>query len=459
MVTCSIIQKSQLEGMQRLDAEYYQPEYLFVNEVLKKERFHSKALRDIISRPVVTGSTPRNRACKGDGTDIKFVKTDIVRDGEINFDTADLLPIKAGKKNSEPMDGDILMTIIGASYEIVGRASRVFADDPKMNINQNIALIRPKNAVLPGYLEAFLRSRFGRLQLWQQSRQTEQVNLNCREVEAVKIAVPSDNFQRGINNMINQAHDLKNGAVLIYQQAEDLILEELGLKDLRIPNDLSRVINFSETQGVNRIDAEYFQPKYDILISHIKKVSKLLKNIASRNDEIIKVKQEVEYKYIEISNINVANSEITTNLLVGKYLPVNAKMKISGGELLISKVRPTRGAIAIVPEGWNENYVASGAFSVFNIDSPMKEYLQVVLRSLIGKLQLEKPTTGTSYPTVIDEDIENILIPVLPKGIQQKIAELVKKSREARKKSKQLLEGAKRKVEEMIGKGSSNGQN
>ena len=37
--------------------------------------------------------------------------------------------------------------------------------------------------------------------------------------------------------------------------------------------------------------------------------------------------------------------------------------------------------------------------------------------------------------------------------IQQKIADLVKKSHEARKKSKELLEEAKRKVEEMIEKG------
>lgn len=32
MTTCSIIQKSQLEGALRLDAEYYQPEYLDIDQ-------------------------------------------------------------------------------------------------------------------------------------------------------------------------------------------------------------------------------------------------------------------------------------------------------------------------------------------------------------------------------------------------------------------------------------------
>ena len=71
---------------------------------------------------------------------------------------------------------------------------------------------------------------------------------------------------------------------------------------------------------------------------------------------------------------------------------------------------------------------------------------------MIGKLQLEKPTTGTSYPTVTDEYVENIEIPILPEKIQQKIADLVRRSHEARKKAKELLEEAKRKVEELIEK-------
>ena len=60
---------------------------------------------------------------------------------------------------------------------------------------------------------------------------------------------------------------------------------------------------------------------------------------------------------------------------------------------------------------------------------------------------MERPTTGTSYPTIIDTDVENILIPILSKSVQQKIAELVQKSHESRKKAKELLEEAKRKVE------------
>ena len=47
-------------------------------------------------------------------------------------------------------------------------------------------------------------------------------------------------------------------------------------------------------------------------------------------------------------------------------------------------------------------------------------------------------------------------MPILPKAMQEKITELVRESHAARKKAKELLEEAKRKVEELIENKSKN---
>jgi len=64
----------------------------------------------------------------------------------------------------------------------------------------------------------------------------------------------------------------------------------------------------------------------------------------------------------------VGSREISFNTVKGHELPANAKMRIDGGELIISKVRPTRGAVVIIPDSWNKNFIASGAFSIFEIE-------------------------------------------------------------------------------------------
>ena len=52
----------------------------------------------------------------------------------------------------------------------------------------NIAIVRLKETLPPELLVVYLNTNYGRGYLWYLSRQTEQVNLNCREVE--KLLVP-----------------------------------------------------------------------------------------------------------------------------------------------------------------------------------------------------------------------------------------------------------------------------
>ena len=65
-------------------------------------------------------------------------------------------------------------------------------------------------------------------------------------------------------------NELENSK-LFYSQAENLLLEELGLKDFKNEESLFSIINLSEIKVVKRMDAEYFQPKYAIIEEKIKK--------------------------------------------------------------------------------------------------------------------------------------------------------------------------------------------
>jgi len=78
------------------------------------------------------------------------------------------------------------------------------------------------------------------------------------------------------------------------------------------------------------------------------------------------------------------------------------------------------------------------------------EYLALCLNSILGQMQSERDGGGSIITHWRPEQIKSILIPVLPKPTQQKIANLVQKSHEARSKAKQLLEEAKQKVENLI---------
>lgn len=114
---------------------------------------------------------------------------------------------------------------------------------------------------------------------------------------------------------------------------------------------------------------------------------------------------------------------------------------------LYQKVRTYRGAVAIVK---STDFVGSGAFTVLHekIDSKINKETLYVYFKLKPILDLTlKYNTGSSYPTITDEDILNMPIPIFQQEIQNSVKNNIQQAQKIQSQSKQLLEIAKRGVE------------
>ena len=444
MITYSIIQKSQLEGALRLDAEYYQPEYLNLISKIKSQK--SEILGDVL-KLLYRYPTFYNLSYYDSGV-LVLKGEDILPEGFIQNQSQDYISEEDAKRFPKTIlkEGNLVFSVRG----YVGKVGLVDKKYEGSIISANLIRVVVKD-ISPYFLWIFLNSKYGVNQINRVKMITAQETIIADDIKNFLVPIIETEKQLEIENLAQKAIENIRQSESLYSKAENLLLEELGLKDFKVEDDLSYIVNLYDIKSSHRADAEYFQSKYGKLISKIKNQNaKLLKELVRRVKTKTRPKSEEIYKYIEISDINIGSGDVNFNEMAGKELPANARIPIKGGEFLVSKVRPTRGAIAIVPDDFNTNFICSGAFSVFDVPEILKEYLFVVLRSIIGKLQFEKPTTGTSYPTITDEDVENLVIPILPKPIQQKIADLVQNSHEARKKARELLEEAKQRVEKLI---------
>jgi len=61
-----------------------------------------------------------------------------------------------------------------------------------------------------------------------------------------------------------------------------------------------------------------------------------------------------------------------------------------------------------------------------------------------------RESRGSVQARLNQETLKEIVLPIVTKSTQQIVADLVRQSHKARKKSKELLEKAKREVEEFI---------
>ena len=118
------------------------------------------------------------------------------------------------------------------------------------------------------------------------------------------------------------------------------------------------------------------------------------------------------------------------------------------GEILLTK--DATPGIAYVLREPIEGIISSGIMRLKLKEDIESEYLALCINSIIGQMQIERDAGGSIIIHWKPEQIKKLQIPILSKSIQQKIADLIRKSHEARKKAKGLLEEAKHKVEKVI---------
>lgn len=456
----SVVKLAELEGAKRIDADRYHPEYL----KLKREMvgiFSIKKLRSLLFKPVRTGHTPKNRDIFPADEKISFIKTDTLREGVIDFENCDFLPSKCLSRIHYLEDKEVIVTIIGAHFGIVGRAAIFLNKYSKSVVNQNIAVIRVDENILdPFYFMIFLNCEYGRKQLWMLSRQTEQVNLNCREVEKILIPLFTSNLQNKIRDVSRVSLSLLEASKSLYLQAENLLLEELGIKDFKPKYELSYTANLSDAFGVHRVDAEYFQPAYETLMKKLKErieLSPLRKFILSvqKGIEVGSEKYEEEGKpFIRVSNLSISGFTDRDQKYIGEklYQQLKTIYEPKEGDFLLTK-DATPGIAYVVKEPV-EGIISSGILKLkINDNEINKEYLALCINSLVGKMQIERDGGGSVIIHWKPEQVKKLKIPILPPKTQQKIASLVQQSHEARKKAKELLEKAKRAVEIAVEEG------
>lgn len=155
--------------------------------------------------------------------------------------------------------------------------------------------------------------------------------------------------------------------------------------------------------------------------------------ISDIGDVILKKSNNEKLPYIEIGDIDVE-----TKKYIRKDKPaVKGALKAEKDHVIISKVRPTRGAVSIV----FEDCLVSNAFVVLQTrESIIPKYLfYSIAYNKRFFLRLGKLEKGTSYPSCRAEDILTYKIPLPTISEQKEIVQKLEMADNLRQKRKEQL--------------------
>ena len=304
----------------------------------------------------------------------------------------------------------------------------------------------------------------------------------------------SNAFQEQIDQIFKLIFQSKNQSKLLYTQAENLLLESLGLDKesldcheakaslgdgvgsleakLATPSPRASRGNpelqnqksdkfshlsinqksFKESfLKTGRLDAEYYQPKYEEIINQI-----TLGKYAKLSDLVL-IQKSIEpgseaylengLEFIRVANLNkfgILKSEIFLD--EEKY---SGTIKPKKDTILLSK----DGTVGIAYKVSEDlNCITSGAILHLTINQKniLPDYLTLVLNSKLVQMQAERDSGGSIIQHWKPSEIMEILIPIIDQKTQSKISSLIRQSFSLKKTSENLLETSKKAVEMAI---------
>ena len=427
----------------RFDAEFFRPDYLQVQRRL--ETIGSHRLIDFQANIRHPKEIKRNYVDNG----VLLLRGQNVRPLSIDLTSN---PVYISEEDAERLKEntihykDILIMRSGAN---VGQCAIYLENNPAISMSDTLIIRSGK--LNPFFLAIFLNTKHGIALIERGKYGSAQPHIAPPFL--YQIPIPNwENLQTEIEKIYLRSKDLTELSKTQYAEAQSLLLSELGLADWQPKHRLAFATNYESMQRAERIDADYFQPKYDDIVNAIREYPggwDVLGNLVSLKKCIeVGSKKYLEdgIPFVRVSNLSPF--EITEEKYISEELYAEIQEhQPKQGEILFSK-DATPGIAYHFCEQPKKMIPAGGILRLKNTtDKIRNEYLTLVLNSILTQEQINRDVGGSVILHWRPDQVAGTVIPILPQEKQTEIQEKVLDSFDLRKRAKDLLEHAKHAVE------------
>ncbi len=439
----STIKFSQIKD--RIDAEYYKPEFLGLEGVLENSQFLGDLLLKIDRDPnfynigyTKTG-IPLIRGLEFQPPFLELSKVE-----HISAETHERF------KKTEIYPKDLVMTVRGT----IGKVAIVPEELKIANISPNLIFLRPKNLFQSVFLAVVLNSKIGQSQIERIISGSVQGTITVPDIESIKIPIPPQPFQQKIEKMVKESQEKRKLADEQYKEAEEILNKKLGLEDLNLSTQKTFEIKFSEAE--DRLDPEYYQPKFreiEKIFNKLKIVS--LGEISSEikygtSEDLFYVEKGIPF--LRVTDINkFSDIELQEGKFINNFDAERLKeYQVKKDDIIISRTG-TLGLAVYINEKLDGAIFGSYFIKVKPRHKDLSnKFIAYFISSKIGRLQTNRWASGGIQTNLTIDAIKSIQIPIFPRPTQQKISSLIQKSFQFHKEARELMEKAKKEVEKII---------
>ena len=429
----------------RIDAEYWQPAFIKNSQLVSK----NKTIKDFIIQDISNiKSSPINKnfeylEISKISLESLFYETIYIQEGEEPDRAHHLL-----KEN------DIVVSTVRPNRNAVA-----FINRNGVIGSSGLTVLRVKN-IEPEYLFAFCKTNYFIKCLMRANKATMYPAVSNKDVLEIPLFIPSKNFREKIKQNIQKSVSYIAKSKEKLEQAQSLLLSELGLTDWKPNHQLVFVKQYSDVEKSVRMDAEYFQPKYEEIIKKIKDYKGGWNTLGELgyfvNGSFISDKYYSDSGkkfYIRIKELSL-DTPLEKEKMVyinNDFVAINETV-VKENDFVFATIGATIGKVNLITKEFSGSYPSNNTskFTLNRIENPF--YFECLLRSLLVQGQIKQRLTQTAQEKISNDDLGKIIIPLLFQKVQNQIQRKTFESFSFYKKSKILLEYSKYAIEKAIEK-------
>lgn len=447
MIVSEITYNQAIERL-RFDAEYYKPEFLKSESMLKK-------CKDVSLYEIAKFSKLRRNPENEPKKELKYI--DI---SNVNISTGDII-IQLLKGHQAPSrarkvvrENEIIISTVRPNRNAVAIITKELDNQI---CSTGFAVIKTEK-INPWFLFAYLKTKYAINQLVRMTMASMYPAVSEDDIGIMLVPIPTSPFQQKIESYVKESYAKRKSADEKYKQAEELLNKTLGIEKLEVKEEKTYEVKFSEVE--DRLDSEYYKPQYMEILRSLKPNANY--NVLAINE----IKEEIRYgtsedlDYVESGvpflRLVELNEMFSFDLNEIKYIRESDAQKlkpfiVKEGDLLVSRTGTVGCAVYI------NKVLSNSVFGSYFIRVRLKQdfnplYVSFFLNSIYGKLQSERKKTGAVQTNLTIPAILSLKIALPSRERQDEICKEYLKGIALRKEAKELLEKAKREIEEFIEK-------
>lgn len=390
---------------------------------------------------------------------VPFIRVQNITD--YGFEDSNLVFIseKANKKisRSECKPGDLVFTKTGR----LGTVCVLNNEFSSYNIRGDLAKLQLKSQIDPYYVMSYLNSNFGTKITNSYSSGSTRGRVLIRNIKKIVIPIPSPEIQKYIGDKVRKAEKLREEAKGLKKEAEDLLGEQLNVKELLLKlNKYTGKHNWIKESNINdRMDALYYNPQKNV-------IKRFYKNYDLRKlNELVGYKKGFAFKSGDYcsSNTNtfllrvsdISNDEVSMEDMVNlpeKFYQEYIDFNLINQDIVMVVTGNTTGKSIIINNSeskllLNQNAVRMRLKDAVDVSS---YYIDLILQSQYFQTLLRYSLYQSVQPFISMEFLNEVMIPIINKTEREEISNLYKNSLNNLFHAKKLIFEAKQDVEDLI---------